>query len=61
MELKFISIIYKHISTQVLIAPLWNWNSKGERESEVEADRSNRTFMELKWDNFFAEDRQQLF
>ena len=35
-------------SEQVLIAPLWNWNSRLISQSRTEQS-SNRTFMELKY------------
>ena len=35
-------------SVQVLIVPLWNWNSDVIQNLQYGVDSSNRTFMELK-------------
>ena len=41
----------------VLIAPLWNWNSYKD-SAPAKVDGSNRTFMELKWCESFRIGKQ---
>ena len=48
MELKLMQQMPALYSTLVLIVPLWNWNDC-KVPLEEDKERSNRTFMELKW------------
>ena len=40
---------YEFCGPIVLIVPLWNWNQGTSIEDDERAERSNRTFMELKY------------
>ena len=48
MELKYLITYTLNLRSQVLIVPLWNWNSVQILQVILEF-RFNRTFMELKW------------
>ena len=50
MELKYDNTQRIIDTMNVLIVPLWNWNNEGESATPG-SDCSNRTFMELKFED----------